>query len=49
MQTIEIPLSAFIEAESNFVPVDLAEIRLVFDRGDKGVVILDRIGFAQGN
>ena len=49
MQTIEIPLSAFIEAESNFVPVDLAEIRLVFDQGDKGVVILDRIGFAQGN
>ena len=46
-QTFEIPLSSFISAQPDFVPVDLAGINLVFDRGDKGVVIVDRIGFAQ--
>jgi hypothetical protein len=47
LQTFEIPLSAFIEAEPNLVPVDLTAIRLVFDQGEKGVVLVDRIGFAQ--
>ena len=49
LQTFEIPLSAFMEAEPNLVPSDLAAIRLVFDRGEKGVVLVDRIGFAEGN
>lgn len=46
-QTYELPLAAFVEAEKRFRPADLETIRFRFDRTPKGVVILDRVGFAR--
>lgn len=46
-QTYELPLAAFVEAEKRFRPADLETIRFRFDRKPKGVVILDRVGFAR--
>jgi len=46
-QTFEFPLSAFVAANSKFDPAALRSLRLVFDRSEKGVVILDGVGFRQ--
>ncbi|MFQ5927037.1 MAG: hypothetical protein ACE5MH_06340, partial [Terriglobia bacterium] len=46
-QTYELPLAAFLEADSGFHPAELATIRFRFDRSPKGVIILDRVGFAR--
>jgi hypothetical protein len=47
LQTFELPLAAFVEADHGFDPAALREIRLVFDRTPEGVVILDDLGFAR--
>ncbi len=47
LQTIEIPLQDFAAADTNFDPAQLASIRLRFDLSEKGVVMIDRIGFAK--
>jgi len=47
LQTFELPLEAFAEAEAKFRPENLSAVRLVFDRSPQGVVILDRVGFAR--
>ncbi len=44
-QTFEFPLTAFIAANSKLDPAALSSLRLVFDRSEKGVVILDGVGF----
>jgi hypothetical protein len=46
LQTYELPLVAFVDAERRFNPANLESIRFRFDRSPKGVIILDRIGFA---
>ena len=46
LQAFELPLAAFAAAEPAFRPAELAKIRFVFDRAPKGVIILDRVGFA---
>jgi len=46
LQTFEVPMSAFIEAESGFDPGALAAISFVFDQSPEGVIFLDDIGFA---
>jgi hypothetical protein len=47
-QSYEFPLGDFIAANPAFNPFQLAEIRLVFDRSPYGVVILDNVGFYEG-
>jgi len=47
MQTFELPLHEFLEDAPGFDPRELQEIRFVFDRTPKGVVILDNIGLGQ--
>ena len=47
LQTFELPLSAFAAAVPAFQPQNLTKIRFVFDRSEKGVIVLDRIGFAR--
>jgi len=37
-------LSAFIGQNTDFDPSQLSEIRLLFDRSQTGVVILDEVG-----
>lgn len=49
LQFFELPLSAFVEAEPAFQPDELVTIRLVFDLSLEGVIILDRVGFAEGS
>jgi hypothetical protein len=46
-QTFEFPLADFVAANPKLDPVALRSLRLVFDRTEKGVVILDGIGFRQ--
>lgn len=48
LQTFELPLRAFAVAKPGFDPAALREIRFVFDRSSEGVVILDDVGFAEG-
>ena len=47
LQTFEIPLSDFVAADANFDPSQLAAIHFRFDLSEKGVVMIDRIGFAK--
>ena len=44
-QTFEFPLAEFVAANSKIDPTKLASLRLVFDRSEKGVIILDGVGF----
>jgi len=46
LQVFELPLSVFIEEFPEFDVAHLHEIRFVFDQSPEGVVILDRVGFA---
>ena len=45
LQTFSIPLAQFTGANPEFRPEALGVVRLRFDRTEKGVVILDRVGF----
>lgn len=46
-QTFELPLTAFEQAAPGFKAEALRTIRLRFDRSEKGVVILDQVGFTR--
>ncbi len=46
-QTFEFPLADFVAANPKLESVALRSLRLVFDRTEKGVIILDGIGFRQ--
>lgn len=45
LQHFEYPLADFAAANPAFDPAGLAEVRLVFDRTEAGVVVLDNVGF----
>lgn len=47
-QSYIFPLAAFAAAEPGFDPAALAEIRFVFDRSERGGVILDDVGLRSG-
>lgn len=44
LQYVEIPLSAFIKEDESFDASAISRIRFIFDRTEKGEIILDRIG-----
>lgn len=44
-QSFDLPLSAFAQAQSGFDPAQLKSIRLVFDRSEPAVIVLDEIAF----
>jgi dienelactone hydrolase len=46
LQTYEIPIHSFIENNSLLEPSRLRSIRFIFDRSDKGCIMLDDIGFS---
>jgi dienelactone hydrolase len=46
LQTYEIPLSDFVQANPTFTPSRLREIRFRFDRMATRVLLLDNVGFA---
>jgi dienelactone hydrolase len=46
MQTYEMPIHSFIGNNSLFDPSKLQSIRFIFDRSDKGSIMLDDIGFS---
>jgi dienelactone hydrolase len=45
LQHFEFPLADFVAVNPAFDSTDLAEIRLVFDRTEAGIVVLDNVGF----
>jgi hypothetical protein len=45
LQHFEFPLAAFVAANPAFEPASLLRIRLIFDRSEAGVVLLDDVGF----
>jgi dienelactone hydrolase len=47
LQLFELPLSNIEKSFPAFSPAQLKTIRFVFDRSPKGVIILDRLGFAK--
>ncbi|HUT46841.1 MAG TPA: hypothetical protein VMX36_11190 [Sedimentisphaerales bacterium] len=47
LQTYEMPIHSFIESNSSFEPSRLKSIRFIFDRSDKGIIMLDDIGFSR--
>ena len=47
LQTYEIPLAAFLEANPSFDPSRIRAVRFVFDLSPEGVVILDEVGFSK--
>ena len=47
LQTYEIPMSLFIEQNASFEPARLQTIRLLFDRSERGAIILDDIGISR--
>ncbi len=46
-QSFSFPLSDFLEAESKLDVASITEVRFVFDRAEKGTLILDNIGFRE--
>ncbi len=46
-QTFEFPLSAFVGANPKLDSAALGSLRLIFDRSEKGVIILVGVGFRQ--
>jgi len=46
-QTYDLPLAAFVAANADFAPAQLATITLLFDGAAVGRVMLDEIGFRQ--
>ena len=47
LQTYEMPIHSFLESNSSFEPSRLKSIRFLFDRSDKGIIMLDDIGFSR--
>jgi len=47
LQTYEMSFHSFIESNSSFEPSGLKSIRFLFDRSDKGAIMLDDIGFSK--
>ena len=47
LQTYEIPLRQFVEANASFNPSKLENIRLVFDRSPNGAIMLDDVGISR--
>ncbi|MCP3963655.1 MAG: hypothetical protein GY719_37945 [bacterium] len=47
LKLFELPLADFAAENPAFEPSRLSRIRLVFDRGEDGVVIVDDVGFAE--
>jgi len=47
LQTYEIPILSFLEGNSSFEPSKLESIRFIFDRSDKGIIMLDDIGVSK--
>jgi len=48
LQTYELPLSNFVQANPDFDPGRLKQIRLCFDRTRTAVILLDDVGFTSG-
>lgn len=48
LQTNDLPLAAFVQANPEFNPARLKEIRFLFQHSDQGRVALDDIGFRRG-
>jgi len=46
LQTYEMPIQHFIDGNLSFEPSRLESIRFLFDRSDKGSIMLDDIGFS---
>ncbi|NLH41898.1 MAG: hypothetical protein GX448_08660, partial [Planctomycetes bacterium] len=46
LQTYEMPLRDFVDANPDFTPSQLREIRFRFDRMPSRVLLLDQVGFA---
>ncbi len=46
-KTLALPLGDFAAAAPGFAPADLLSITIAFDRSDRGVVALNRVGFAR--
>jgi hypothetical protein len=44
-QHFEYPLVDFAAANPAFEPASLVQVRLIFDRSESGVVLLDDLGF----
>ncbi len=47
-QTFDFPLADFAAANPKLDPAALHSLRLIFDRTEKGVIILDEVGFREG-
>jgi dienelactone hydrolase len=47
LQTYQLSLQSFMDANPDFDPQQLRSLRFVFDRGREGVLVLDRIGIAR--
>jgi len=45
LQSIAVPLSRFTAVNSRFTPRSIRTIEFVFDQSEKGVILLDEIGF----
>ncbi|MFA8434903.1 MAG: hypothetical protein ACEPOZ_10345 [Marinifilaceae bacterium] len=45
LQTMEIQLAQLQTRNSEFIPTKLKEIRFLFDKSSKGVILLDEVGF----
>jgi len=46
LQTYQIPMARFIEDNASFDPAKLRTIRFLFDRSDKGTILLDDVGIS---
>ncbi len=44
LQYVELPLAAFKEEDISFNPAELKQIRFIFDKTEKGEIIIDKIG-----
>lgn len=49
LQTVEIPMSYFLKKNELFNSNDISEIQFLFNKTNKGVIILDEIGFRKNN
>ncbi len=47
LQTFRVPVAAFVENRPDLRPGSIRALRFVFDRGEKGSVVLDDIGFGR--
>lgn len=47
LQTVEIPISSFFKNLSQLKLKDISSISFIFDRSERGVIVLDNIGFVR--